>query len=100
MDRVGVIGLGMMGLTHLDVWSKRGDVLVTAIADQDKARLSGETVAEANLEGLAETAFDYNTVKKYTDAYELINDPNINIVDICLPTHLHLKFTKVAIDAG
>ncbi|QQE11075.1 Gfo/Idh/MocA family oxidoreductase [Planctomycetota bacterium] len=100
MNRVGVIGLGMMGLTHLDAWSRRDDVLVTAIADQDTARLSGEAVAEANLEGLAETSFDYDRVKKHTDAYDLINDSAIDIVDICLPTHLHLIFTKAAIDAG
>ena len=100
MLNVGIIGLGMMGLTHIDVWCKRSDAKVYAIADKDTKRLNGETAAEGNLDGLAETTFDYDTVKKYEDAFELINDPEIDIVDICLPTHLHLMFTEAAIKAG
>jgi len=41
MINVGVIGLGMMGLTHLDVYSKLEGVEVFAIADKDRDRLHG-----------------------------------------------------------
>ena len=37
MVRVGVIGLGMMGVTHLDVYAKLQGVKVAAIADADPA---------------------------------------------------------------
>ncbi len=42
MIKVGVVGLGMMGLTHLDVYRQRKDVRVVAICDSDPARLSGK----------------------------------------------------------
>ena len=40
MINVGVIGLGMMGQTHLDAYAKRADVKVVAISDKDADRLS------------------------------------------------------------
>ena len=35
MTNVGVIGLGMMGLTHLDAYAKRSDVKVVAVSDKN-----------------------------------------------------------------
>ncbi|WP_432799322.1 Gfo/Idh/MocA family protein [Poriferisphaera sp. WC338] len=100
MVKVGVIGLGMMGLTHLEAYSKRDDVVVAAIADQDSKRLSGESLAEGNLDGLAKGGFDYTSVKKYTNAMDLIEDTEIDLVDICLPTPLHKLFMEAAVQAG
>ena len=54
MLNVGVIGLGMMGQTHLDVYAKRADVKVAAVADKDPARLTGKVRAAGNVEGQAQ----------------------------------------------
>src|SRR6266404_8731654 len=54
MINVGVIGLGMMGQTHLDVYAKRADVRVVAVADRDPARLAGKVRAAGNVEGQAQ----------------------------------------------
>lgn len=98
--RVGVVGLGMMGLTHLDAYGKLGGVEVVALADRDEDRLSGKTQAGGNIEGQAEGGFDYAGVKKYTDAAELIGDPDIDVVDICLPTPAHVPFGIQVLEAG
>ena len=98
--RVGVVGLGMMGLTHLDAYGKLDGVEVVALADRDEDRLSGESQAGGNIEGQAEGGFDYASVKKYTDAAELIADPDIDVVDICLPTPAHVPFGIKVLDAG
>lgn len=100
MLRVGVIGLGMMGNTHLDVYAKRDDVQVVAISDANPRRLSGEERAAGNVEGQAQGAFDINSVKKYPEGKKLIRDKSIDIVDICLPTPLHAKYAKFALKAG
>lgn len=100
MIRVGVIGLGMMGNTHLDVYSKRSDVEVVAISDLNPDRLSGKERAAGNVEGQAQGAFDINKVKKYPEGKDLIKDKSIDLVDVCLTTPLHLEYAKYALKKG
>ena len=99
MIRVGVVGLGMMGLTHLDAYTAMADVEVTAIADANPARLSGEAKAKGNVEGQAEGRFDFAKVKKFADGKDLIRDADVDVVDICLTTPLHLDFALATIAA-
>ncbi|MEQ9461828.1 MAG: Gfo/Idh/MocA family oxidoreductase [Phycisphaeraceae bacterium] len=100
MIKVGVCGLGMMGNTHLDAYTALDGVEVVAVADADPDRLSGQVKAGGNIEGQAQGGFDLQKVKRYADAAELINDPDIDLVDICLPTPAHLRFGVQALDAG
>ncbi len=46
--RVGVIGLGMMGMTHLDIYAQMDEVEVVAISDAIQARLDGSSQAQGN----------------------------------------------------
>lgn len=98
--KVGVVGLGMMGLTHLDAYGKLEGVEVVALADRDEDRLNGKSQAGGNIEGQAEGGFDYGSVRKYTDAAELIADPALDVVDICLPTPAHVPFGIQVLEAG
>jgi predicted dehydrogenase len=100
MINVGVIGLGMMGLTHLDVYAGLEGVRVAAIADADESRRTGKVKASGNVEGQAQGGFDVTKVKGYADGMELIRDPNVQLVDVCLPTPLHKAFTLAALEAG
>jgi len=98
--RIGVIGLGMMGHTHLDVYAQRSDVEVTAISDRDPARLSGEAKAGGNVEGQAAGRFDPSGVEKIAEGRGLIERDDVDVVDVCLPTPLHAEFAKAALAAG
>lgn len=101
MVRVGVVGLGMMGLTHLDVYRTMENVKIAAICDSDPARLSGQAQAAGNLDGLAQNSIaDLEDVQRSSDIYELIGSPEIDLIDICLPTDMHLKFGREVLKAG
>ncbi len=94
MVRVGVVGLGMMGLTHLGVYQRHPHVQIAAICDSDPARLSGQTHALGNIEGQSQlTVRDLaDSVRRCSDIQEVIGAEEIDLVDICLPTDLHLRF--------
>lgn len=98
--KVGVVGLGMMGWTHLDVYAKMDGVEVAAVADRDADRLSGKVRPGGNVEGQAQGHFDIAKVKGYTDAAELIADPDIDVVDVCLPTPAHVPFGLMTLEQG
>ncbi len=100
MVRVGVIGLGVMGSTHLNAYDSVPNAEVIAVADRDEARLRGEDKSKGNIDGQAEGGFDLSTVKQYTEGTDLINDPGIDLVDICLATPLHAEFAIRALQAG
>lgn len=100
MIRVGVIGLGMMGLTHLDVYAGVAGAKVVAIADADPARRTGKAQAKGNVEGQAQGTFDVTSVRGYADGMELVRDAEVDLVDICLPTPLHARFAIAALEAG
>src|SRR4051794_7689389 len=100
MINVGVIGLGMMGLTHLDAYAKRSDVKVVAIADKDPERLSGKKRAAGNVEGQAQGGFDVTQAKGYTEGLELIHDPRVELVDVCVATPWHVELALAALAAG
>ncbi len=102
MINIGVIGLGMMGSTHLDVYANHPLANVVAVCDIKENILKGEDKAQGNIEGQAEGGFDFQApgLKKYTDAMQLINDPKVQLVDICLPTPDHVTFGTAALEAG
>jgi len=102
MDKVkiGVLGLGMMGNTHLDVYGSRDDVEVTAVADADPDRLQGREVAGGNIEGQAKGGYDLASLNRYDDAADLIEREELDVIDVCLPTPIHLPFAVQALKKG
>jgi len=98
--RVGVIGLGMMGQTHLDVYSQMEDVELVAVADQDESRLFGATQAQGNIQGQAQGQVDLSHVQRFSDGYELIESADVDLVDVCVGTNLHLSMAKAVLLKG
>lgn len=73
--KVGVIGLGLMGIRHALVYDKMPLVCVHSICDANDARLE-----------------QYGSVlgaKKYSDYHEMLQDEELDAVSICLPDNMH-----------
>ena len=81
--RVGIAGVGFMGSTHAAGWAETEAELVGFAA---------ETVQEAE-----QIAAQYN-VQIFPDFVTLLS--NVDIVDICTPTHLHYEMVMQAAEAG
>ncbi len=99
---VGIIGLGFMGTTHLDIYRQSGKAVITAIADVDPAKRKGDIrTVIGNISGGDNTRrLDLNNVQIYTDGMQLIGDPAVDLVDICVPVHLHTQYALAALAAG
>ncbi len=100
MTRIGIIGIGFMGYTHFEAAKKLKNAKVTAIATRDEKKLAGDwTTIQGNF-GPRAGHVDVSDLKTYSDYKELLADPDIDLVDICLPPELHEKVTLEAIAAG
>ena len=81
--KVGIIGAGFMGTTHAAAWAETGATLVGVVAaSEDEAR------------GLA----TQHGLRIYPDLAAILAD--VDIVDICTPTHLHYEMVLAAAAAG
>ena len=99
--KVGIIGLGFMGTTHFDIYRSSGKAGVVAVADTNAVKLRGDiSSVVGNIGGGNNKSLDLDGVSVYADGMELINDPAVELVDICLPVFLHKKFALAAINAG
>jgi predicted dehydrogenase len=100
MIKVGVIGLGMMGQMHLAAWGKAKGVRLRMVADSDPRRAAGDFSGSwSNLAGGADK-IDFSQVRGTADPHELIHAPEVDLVDICVPTPFHGELALAAIAAG
>ncbi len=100
MIRVGIIGLGGMGNMHLGCYAAVQGAEVVAVADIREERLhAGQTSQQINI-GAGGGRLDPEKQKLTTNADELIDDPDIDMLDICLPTFLHAEHCKKGLQAG
>ncbi len=98
--KIGVLGLGFMGSTHLKAWSRIPQATLLAVLDQNEARLSGDLSSiQGNLGGPG-LKMDFSAVRKYRSVDSILRDPDIEAVDICLPTFLHAGTAVEALRAG
>ncbi|HVF85037.1 MAG TPA: Gfo/Idh/MocA family oxidoreductase, partial [Abditibacteriaceae bacterium] len=68
------------------------------VADINEARLTRRAAIAGNIEGAAST--DLTDIRTTTRIDELIADPEIDLLDFCLPTPLHSEYSIQALQAG
>lgn len=82
--KLGIIGFGGMGKWH-EKNAPRAGIDIVAICDNNSEKL-------VDAEGLGYTL--------YSNADELLKDPNVNTVLLTVPNHLHKEMTIKAANAG
>lgn len=98
--RVGLLGAGCMGRTHAAAYRTMQDVQLAAIADAEIERIVSSGASAGNIAGQGGPLGDLSGVALHTDPRRIIEDPSIEIVDICLPTPFHAEFSIAALKAG
>ena len=85
--KVAIIGLGIIARLHAEGW--RESPLAEVVAGCD-----------TNPEVFKNWEKEFGIKKFSTDPTELINDPEIDIIDICSPNRFHPSQTIAALEAG
>ena len=85
--RIGFVGVGQIGKSHLERYSKIEGAEIVAAADLDEGEL-------------ARVAEQYGIPNTYTSFRELLERDDIQAVDVCLHNNLHAPVTIAALEAG
>ncbi len=100
MINVAVIGLGFMGATHLKAWRNVPAARLHAVVDADPRRLTGDLSSVGGNLTTTDARYDFSGVRAYTTLEEALADPQVDAVDICLPTDQHAVTVTAALRAG
>ena len=84
--RAGVIGVGFIGVAHVEALRRLGvDVVGVVGSSPDRARAKAE---------LANLPTVYDSVEA------LVSDPDIDVVHVASPNHVHAEQVRAILDAG
>jgi predicted dehydrogenase len=101
MIGVCVVGLGFMGKMHFGVHQSSGKSKVVAICDTDERKLAGDwSSIGGNINDPSARSVDLAGIAQYTSFDEMLKDPEVELVDITLPTYLHAEHAVKALKAG
>lgn len=96
MVRIGVLGIGFMGVTHFKAIQQIDGASVAAICTRDPKKLAGDWSGIQGNFGDSGGVQDLSGIRTYNDIGAFLADDDIDLVDICLPTHMHREATEQA----
>jgi len=97
---VAVVGLGFMGMMHLRAYQQISSARIHAVCGRTRLPAGGVlTSASGNIAGAETVQLDDDT-KVYPSIAEVISDPEVELVDLCVPTPLHVPHAIAALRAG
>jgi predicted dehydrogenase len=85
--RVGVVGCGRISDLHQLGYRGRTDCRIVAVCDTKRKRARAKVKA-------------WGVERVYTDYQELLDDPDVDLVELLVPHHLHAGMTVSACEAG
>jgi predicted dehydrogenase len=100
MVRIGIVGVGFMGMIHFLAARKVAGAQVAAVCSRDPKKLAGDWRGIRGNFGPPGQLMDLSGVKKYDHLDALLADPDIDLVDVCNPTEQHPATAIAALRAG
>lgn len=100
MTRIGLVGVGFMGWIHFLAYKRLQNAKLGAVCSRDKAKLAGDWRSIRGNFGPPGEVVDLSAVEKYERFEDMVADPEVDLIDICNPTHLHPDYAIAALKAG
>jgi predicted dehydrogenase len=100
MINVGIAGIGFMGWIHYLAYQRIRGVRVAAICEQDKKRLAGDWRDIQGNFGPRGTKVDVAEMACYDALDDMVADPDLDLIDVCLPPAAHPMAAITALKSG
>lgn len=100
MIKVGIAGIGFMGWIHWLAYQKTTGVQVAAIATPEAERRAGDWTAIQGNFGPPGQQVDLSAVETYPSLEDMLGDPQLDLIDICLPPAMHADAIVNSLNAG
>jgi predicted dehydrogenase len=97
---VAVVGLGFMGVTHLKAYLQTPSAQLVAVCDSVRLPVNGVLAGvQGNVTGSGDLDLGRD-VRVCRELSEVLADPGVDLVDLCVPTPLHVEHSLAALHAG
>ena len=100
MVRIGLVGIGFMGMIHYLAAQKLRGARVGAVCSRDAKKLAGDWTGIRGNFGPPGAMMDLDAVNKFADYSTMLADPDVDLVDICTVTDQHAPMAIAALEAG
>jgi predicted dehydrogenase len=100
MLRVALVGVGFMGWIHYLAYERLSSCKLAAVVTRDEKKRAGDWTGIQGNFGPPGRQIDLSGVKRYAMLGEALIDPEIDLVDLCLPPFLHPSATRASLAAG
>ena len=100
MIKIGIAGIGFMGMTHYRAIQRMRGARVSAISTRSPKKLRGDwREVKGNFGGPGRVE-DLSRIACYDELDALLADDTVDLVDVCLPTEDHCSAAIRALRAG
>ncbi|MBN2551417.1 MAG: Gfo/Idh/MocA family oxidoreductase [Spirochaetales bacterium] len=100
MINVGIVGIGFMGMIHYLAYRQVKETRVKAVVSRSPKKRAGDWRGIKGNFGPEGTMMDLGDVDCYESLDQLLDDPQVDLVDVCLPAVLHADASVRAMRAG
>jgi predicted dehydrogenase len=100
MVRVGIAGIGFMGMIHYLAYQKSSRAQVTAICSRDEKKLAGDWTGIQGNFGPPGTQMELGDIARHRTLEALLADSNVDVVDLCLPPAMHAEAAVKSLKGG
>ena len=100
MVGIGIVGIGFMGMIHFLAAKGLAGAKVVAVCSRDPKKRAGDWSGIRGNFGPPGGPTDLSGIAAYADIDDLLKDPNVGLVDLCVPNDEHAKLAIRALEAG
>ena len=97
---IGVVGTGFMGVTHIKSYLKIPGARLGAVCDPRLPANGDLSGIGGNVGDGKPLQLDMTQVKAYSKFEDLLANPEIDLIDLCVPTAQHPQLATAALRAG